>query len=74
MYNGCTLSYFDPDSTSGSAVSTTDVSVQIQGTSSTGYRSKNLEIALNKILTDDEGKSIGPELFQPKASWMPEIL
>jgi hypothetical protein len=27
MYNGCTLSYFDPDSTSGSAVSTTDVSV-----------------------------------------------
>lgn len=72
MYNGCTLSYFDPDSTSGSAVSTTDVSVQIQGTSSTGYRSKNLEIALNKILTDDEGKSIGPELFQPKASWMPE--
>lgn len=72
MYNGCTLSYFDPDSTSGSVVSTTDVSVQIQGTSSTGYRSKNLEIALNKILTDDEGKSIGPELFQPKASWMPE--
>ena len=72
LYNGCTFSYFDPDSTSGSAVSTTDMSIQIQGTSSTGYRSKNLEIAFNKILTDDDGKSIGPELFQPKASWMPE--
>lgn len=72
IYTGCTMSYFDPDSTSGSAVSTTDVSVQIQGTSSTGYRSKNIEIAFNKILTDDEGKSIGPELFQPKATWMPE--
>ena len=72
IYTGCTMSYFDPDSTSGSAVSTTDVSVQIQGTSSTGYRSKNIEIAFNKILTDDEGKTIGPELFQPKATWMPE--
>ena len=66
MYNGCTLSYFDPDSTSGSAVSTTDVSVLIQGTSSTGYRSKNLEIALNKILTDDEGNTIGQSLLNPK--------
>lgn len=71
-YNGCTFSYFDPNSSGGSAVSTTEMSIQIQGTSSTGYRSKNLEIVFNKILTDDEGRSIGPELFQPKASWMPE--
>lgn len=71
-YNGCTFSYFDPNSTSGSAVSTTEMSIQIQGTSSTGYRSKNLEIVFNKILTDDDGRTIGPELFQPKASWMPE--
>lgn len=72
MYNGCTFSYFDPDSSSGSAVSTTEMSIQIQGTSSTGYRSKNLEIAFNKVITDDEGKTIGPELFQPKSTWMPE--
>lgn len=72
IYNGCTFSYYDPDASGGSAVSTTEMSIQIQGTSSTGYRSKNLEIMFNKILTDDEGRTIGPELFQPKASWMPE--
>lgn len=72
IYSGCTFSYFDPNSENGSAISTTDMSVQKQGTSSTGYRSKNLEIIFNKIITDDDGKTIGPELFQPKETWMPE--
>ena len=72
IFSGCTLSYFDPYSGSGSAISTTDVSLWKQGTSSTGYRSKNLEIRLDKVITDDEGKTIGPELFQPKETWMPE--
>mgnify|MGYP003186956801 CR=1 FL=1 len=71
-YTGCTFNYFDPNSTKSSAVSTGELSVQIQGTSSTGYRSKNLEIIFRKELYDDLGGLIGPELFQPNNTWMPE--
>ena len=67
LYSGCQFSYYDPDK--NKSASTTDVSVQIQGTSSTGYRSKNLEIAFHKICNDGSGQT---ELFQPKDTWMPE--
>ena len=49
-YTGCTFNYFDPNSTKSSAVSTGELSVQIQGTSSTGYRSKNLEIIFRELI------------------------
>lgn len=71
-YTGCTFNYYDPNSSKGSSVSTGEMSVQIQGTSSTGYRSKNLEIKFNKEIRDDGGSLIGPELFQPTETWMPE--
>lgn len=72
IYSGCTFNYFDPNSSKSSTISTGEMSIQIQGTSSTGYRSKNLEIAFNKQLQNDSGESIGPELFQPIDTWMPE--
>lgn len=71
-YKGCTLNYFDPNSGKNNSISTGEVSVMIQGTSSTGYRSKNLEIIFRKVLYDESGGEIGPELFQPKDTWMPE--
>lgn len=71
-YTGCTFNYYDPNSTKGSSVSTGEMSVQIQGTSSTGYRSKNLEIKFHKEIRDDSGSLIGNELFQPNEKWMPE--
>lgn len=72
-YNGCIFNYFDPNSEKTTAISTGELSVQIQGTSSTGYRSKNLEIKFNKVLyNQDDGSLIGPELFQPIKTWMPE--
>ena len=71
-YNNCTFNYFDPNSVKGTTVSTSEMSVQIQGTSSTGYRSKNLEIKFNKALSNSEGEYVGNELFQPKDTWMPE--
>lgn len=66
-YKGNNVYYYDPNSTKSSIVQTTDVSVQIQGTSSTGYRSKNLEIRFDKVVENSE-----VELFQPKDTWMPE--
>ena len=76
-YHGCTLKYFDPNAVDANGnkhatVSTESVAVEIQGTSSTNYRSKNIELILEKLLTDTLGNTIGPELFQPKATWMPE--
>ena len=72
IYTGCTFNYFDPASAKASTITTGEMSIQIQGTSSTGYRSKNLEIAFNKQLQNDNGEAIGPELFQPVDTWMPE--
>ena len=66
-YNNCKVRYFDSNSSRGSTADTSDVSIQIQGTSSTGYRSKNLEIRFDKV--NENGQ---PELFQPKETWMPE--
>lgn len=62
---GCSIQYYDPSNKV--TVSTDDVAVAIQGTSSTGYRSKNVDIKFNK--GRDSGK---PELFRPKATWFPE--
>lgn len=64
-YEGCSMQYYEPSNKT--TVSTDDVSIAIQGTSSTGYRSKNVDIRFNK--GRDSGK---PELFRPKASWFPE--
>lgn len=77
IYNGCTMTYFDPNARDKEGkvhaeVSTENVSIYLQGTSSMNYRSKNLEIVLNKTLYDENGEEIGPELFQPISSWMPE--
>lgn len=65
VYGPCEFQYYDPDT--NKTVTTSDVYISIQGTSSTGYRSKNIEIRFQKTLSN--GKY---ELFQPKASWMPE--
>ena len=65
IYGPCEFQYHDPDT--NETVTTSDVYISIQGTSSTGYRSKNIEIRFQKVLANGQY-----ELFQPKASWMPE--
>lgn len=74
IYGPCNGSYYDPNSTNKEQITFTNLGVQIQGTSSVNYRSKNIELyfqgdAVNKDGTKDTSKK---ELFQPKASWMPE--
>lgn len=63
------MDYYDP--TTNKTLSNLDISVWIQGSSSLGYRSKNLEIAFNGTCIDGEGNE-QPILFQPKEDWMPE--
>ena len=77
LWENCTMQYFDPKAVDvngdkHATVSTETVTIQKQGTSSMNYRSKNLEIILNKDLLDEQGNIIGKELFQPKETWMPE--
>ena len=69
-YQNCTLNYYDPQT--NREISTEQVSILIQGTSSTNYRSKNLDIIFRKSLIDINGNVVGEELFQPKSTWMPE--
>ena len=77
LWENCTMQYFDPNAVDANGdkhatISTETVTIQKQGTSSMNYRSKNLEIILDKDLLDEQGNIIGKELFQPKATWMPE--
>ena len=65
-FAGGTMRYYDPEK--GKEIST-DVSVYFQGTSSTNYRSKNLEIKFSGYINEDTNK---PNLFQPKEDWFPE--
>ena len=70
-YDNCIFSYTDPSvidaQGGGTSVETQEVSISIQGTSSVGYRSKNIELKFNKLC-----KNGRPELFRPKESWLPE--
>jgi hypothetical protein len=74
IYTPCNGKYYDPNSSSKEQLSFTNLGVQIQGTSSVNYRSKNIELyfqgsAVAKDGTKDTSKT---ELFQPISSWMPE--
>ena len=63
-YSGCVFKYHDPST--GVTVTHNNASIAIQGTSSVGYRSKNIEI---KFINEETGL---PDLFRPKESWLPE--
>lgn len=63
-FHDCVFTFYDPDT--GETVTHNNASIQIQGTSSIGYRSKNIEI---KFSNKETGQ---PELFRPKESWLPE--
>lgn len=62
---GCTMTYNDP--VSGNKIQINDMMVSLQGTTSMGYSTKNLEIyfGLNPDGTTNR-------LFTPKESWLPE--
>ena len=60
--------YYDPES--GQPVEGVNVRVQLQGTTTLGYRVKNLELMMDEYVTID-GIEV-PVLFQPKKEWFPE--
>ena len=66
---GITLHYYDPNS-GKETIKIDTVRVGIQGTSSTNYRSKNLEIYL--CAQADGGVEGKYKLFQPRDDWFPE--
>lgn len=62
--------YYDPNS-GKEAINLTNLKVGIQGTSSTNYRSKNLELYLCGLI-DGATEANQYELFQPRDDWFPE--
>ena len=73
-YAGFELYYYDPKggkNGSGKEVVTSGITVSIQGTSSTTYRSKNLELYFTKQI-DPKNNPDKLEMFQPKDTWFPE--
>lgn len=62
-----TFYYYDPEY--NKSVTTTDVGVSLQGTSTLTYKDKNLELYFERKIDEALGKT---EMFQPKPSWMPE--
>ncbi len=67
-FNGCTLTYYD--NVKQTYVEATNVSISLQGTSSTIYRSKNIEIYFKQECQEyNDGRT---QLFQPKDTWFPE--
>lgn len=74
QYGGFSMSYYDPNAVNsngklGKEIHASDISVSIQGTSTTTLRSKNLEIYFKELLPDGSGNVV---LFQPKSDWFPE--
>ena len=63
-----TATYYDP-STKGTA-DNISILVSLQGTSTLGYRIKNLELYINETFVKDGQTYI--KLFQPKENWFPE--
>lgn len=71
-YNNFKMSYYDPKANNGKGkeVYCDEISISIQGTSTTTLRSKNLEIYFTKQLTNyADGRT---QLFQAKDDWFPE--
>lgn len=67
-YGNFTLNYYDPNvGGKGKEVQANTIGVSIQGTSSTTYRSKNIELYFRKKLANGR-----LEMFQPKDTWFPE--
>lgn len=73
-YTRCTATY----SSKGRQVKLDNIAVRIQGTSTSGYRSKNLEFRIDEEayeLDKNRGEVVSSGnycLFQPKDSWFPE--
>lgn len=65
-YGNVQLQYYDPEK---DIEITTTVSISLQGTSTTGLRSKNLELYFTKVINE---ATQDVELFQPKDDWFPE--
>lgn len=62
-----TATYFDPDSKRDATFRT---KISLQGTSTLGYRIKNLEMYMNETFVKDGETHV--KLFQPKKEWLPE--
>lgn len=68
-FDNFTMQYYDPNGDHSDTIEYTKVSLAIQGTSSTSYRSKNLEIYFRDEIGEGNSKY---KLFQPKKDWFPE--
>lgn len=66
------ITYYDPsiENPDDRTVTISSAEVAIQGSSTTNYRSKNLEIYCTKKLDDNDTTKV--QLFQPRADWFPE--
>lgn len=62
-----TATYYDPDSRRDASFK---VKVSLQGTSTLGYRIKNLEMYMDEYFSKDGETHV--KLFQPKKEWLPE--
>ena len=70
VFSGFTMEYYDPNGSNTESIEYHNVCLSIQGTSSTTYRAKNLEI----YFRDEIGASGNNKykLFQPRKDWFPE--
>lgn len=64
----CQGTYYDPETQS--TVDGMNLKVALQGTSTLGYRIKNLEMYINEMTTVKGVEKV--KLFQPKKEWLPE--
>ena len=75
IHSGFTMHYYDPNALNdeggkGKHVTSDDIGIAIQGTSTTTLRSKNLEMYFQEELSNySDGRTA---LFQPKDDWFPE--
>lgn len=72
LHHNFIMHYYDPAANNGKGkeIEASNVSVSIQGTSTTTLRSKNLEIYFKKEL--DGYNDSRTQLFQPRDDWFPE--
>lgn len=64
----CKMEYYDPETKNSI---TFPILLSLQGTSTLGYRVKNLEIKVNEKCSS-KGEEEKYKLFQPKETWFPE--
>ena len=73
IYNNFRMYYYDPHANNGKGKEVQldeGVEISIQGTSTTTYKSKNLELYFTKELQGyNDGRT---QLFQPRDDWFPE--